>query len=54
MIGTMARDQYQRYWTITKIKWNECNCSNSGQIYKDDQAKGNNDEHILGKHSKNL
>ena len=39
----MKRNQYQCYWTITKIKWKEHNSGYCGLIYKNDSTQGNND-----------
>ena len=33
---TLVRDQYQYYWTITKIGWKRCHCGHSVLIYKND------------------
>ena len=35
---TIARDQYQYYWTITKLKWKRYNSGYSESIYQDGQA----------------
>ena len=52
--GTMARDQYQCYWTTAQVKWNGCYCGNSRQIYEDDQAKGNYNQYIFRRNRKDL
>ena len=49
--GTMARNQYQHCWTITKIKWQECNSGHSRLIYKDNQTQGNNNSSIIKRNS---
>ena len=51
---TMARDQYQHHRTLTKIEWNEHNSGHCGPIHKDDQTKGNNNKHIIGRNCKDL
>ena len=47
-------NQYQCYWTTAQVKQNGCYYGNSRQIYEDDQAKGNNDQYILRRHSEDL
>jgi len=39
----MARDQYQHNRTPTQIQWNGYHCGYSGQVYKDDLVKDNDD-----------
>ena len=40
---SIERNQYQCYWTITKIEWKECNSGYYGLIYKNNSTQGNND-----------
>ena len=51
---TIARDQHQHHRTLTKIEWNRCNSGHCRPIYKDNQTKNNNNEHIIGRNCKNL
>ena len=50
----MKRNQYQHHWSITKIQWKECNCSDCGQVYKDDLTQGNNNKCVIGGDCKDL
>ena len=50
----MERNQYQHYWSITKIQRKGCNCSDCRQVYKDDLTQGNNNKHVIGRNCKNL
>ena len=51
---TLARNQHQYHRTFTKVKWDECYSGYCRLIYKNDLAKGNNDEYLIGRNSKNL
>ena len=51
---TMARNQYRHYWTFTKVKRNGHYSGHCQPIYKDDLAKSNNDEYLIGRNSENL
>ena len=51
---TMARDQYWHHRTLIKIEWNGRNSGHCGLIHEDDQTKGNNNEHIIGRNCKDL
>ena len=51
---TIARDQYRHHRTLTKIEWNGRNSGHCGPIHEDDQTKGNNNKHIIGRNCKNL
>ena len=50
----MARDQHRHHRTLTKIEWNGCNSGHCKPIYKDNQTKDNNNEHIIRRNRKNL
>ena len=51
---TMARNQYRYHRILTKIEWNRHNSGYCRPIYKDNQTKSNNNEHIIGRNRKNL
>ncbi len=51
---TIARNQHRSYWTSTKVKWDRCYRSHHRLIYKDNLIKGNDNEYIIERNSKNL
>jgi len=51
---TIARNQYQHYWTITEIQQEKHYCSHSRSIYKNGLTQGNNDECIIREDCKDL
>ena len=51
---TMARNQYQHYWSITEIQWKRHYYSHSGSIYKNGSTQGNNDKYIIERDCKDL
>ena len=51
---TMERNQHQRYWPITKVRWKEHYCSYCGLIYKNDSTQSNDNKCIIRRNCKDL
>ena len=50
----MERNQHQRYWPITKIRWEGHYCGYCGLFYKNNSTQSDDDEYIIGKNCKDL
>jgi len=50
----MAGNQHKYHWTIIKVKWDGRNSRHCQPIHKNDSFESNNNEHLIGRNSKDL